>query len=371
MRVVFFGLSITSAWGNGHATLLRGLFRALRAGGHEVHFFEKDVPYYAAHRDTTSFPYVNVRLYSNWASIAAEAETLLVSADVGIVTSYCADALNACELVLSSRLWRKVFYDMDTPVTLSRLEDGEAVPYIPEYGLGDFDLVLSYTGGRALAPLKSKLHAARVATLYGWVDPETHYRVPSDPKFASDLSYLGTYAADRHKALHELLIGPAKELHDCRFLVGGAMYPDANEWPKNVKFLDHVSPPEHSQFYSSSLLTLNITRQSMARMGYCPSGRLFEAAACGTAVLSDWWEGLDTFFEPGREILIAPSTQEAVRWISFDREEILRIGQRAMEKALACHTAEIRAQRLIDILQVLPDESAPEANPTMLVSEAT
>jgi spore maturation protein CgeB len=371
MRVVFFGLSITSAWGNGHATLLRGLFRALHACGHEVHFFERDVPYYASHRDATNFPYVTVHLYSNWASIAAEAGALLAGADVGVVTSYCPDALDACALVLGSSLWRKVFYDMDTPVTLSRIENGEDVAYIPHYGLGDFDLVLSYTGGLALAPLKTRLNATRVATLYGWVDPQTHYRVSSDPKFASDLSYLGTYAADRHRALHELMIDPAKELPDCRFLVGGAMYPDADGWPKNIRFLDHVAPPEHSQLYSSSLLTLNITRQSMARMGYCPSGRLFEAAACGTAVLSDWWEGLETFFEPGKEILIAPSTQDALRWISFDREEIRRIGQRAMEKTLDCHTAERRAHRLIDIIEVPPDESAPEPDSKMLVTEAS
>jgi spore maturation protein CgeB len=223
--------------------------------------------------------------------------------------------------------------------------------------LADFDLVLSYTGGQALTQLYEKLHAQRAETLYGWVDPEIHHYVEPSPKFKSDLSYLGTYAADRQTALEQLLIAPARNLKDHQFLVGGAMYTHRETWPANIRFFDHVAPPEHCAFYSSSPLTLNVTRGSMAAMGYCPSGRLFEAAACETAVLSDWWGGLDTFFEPGEEILIAQSTAEAIEAISRPPEILTRIGARAKERALACHTAENRAERLLSLLQNLPQQS--------------
>lgn len=370
MKLVIFGLSVTSAWGNGHATLLRGLFRALYGEGHEVHFFERDAPYYAAHRDLESFPYATVHLYSDWSSTLPTAERLLSDADVGIVTSYCQDGNQACEVILQSKLWRKLFYDMDTPVTLSRLEKGETVPYLPSTGLGGFDLVLSYTGGLALRQLRERLGAQRTAPLYGWVDPEVYYRVPEEPNYASQLSYLGTYAADRQHALEKLLITPARRLLDYRFLIGGAMYPKTEAFSNNVRIIDHVSPPDHRAFYSSSPLTLNITRGSMAAMGYCPSGRLFEAAACGTAVVSDWWEGLDTFFTPGEEILIAESTADAISAISSASQDLRRIGQQARERALSCHTAAIRAQRLLELLDRLPDESSAELEPELTAKGA-
>ena len=370
MKIVIFGLSVTSAWGNGHATLLRGLFRARHNGGHQVHFFERDTPYYAPHRDAPTLPYAHVHLYTDWHSVKADAERELKDADMGMITSYCPDGVAACDLVLNSDLWRSVFYDMDTPVTLNRLEKGETVEYLPPDGLGGFDLVLSYTGGQALRQLRKKLQARRVETLYGWVDPTIHHRVEASPKFAANLSYLGTYAADRQAALEQLLISPAGTLKDCQFLIGGAMYAQREAWPGNIRFFDHVAPPEHCAFYSSSPLTLNITRGSMAAMGYCPSGRLFEAAACGTAVLSDWWEGLDTFFEPGEEILIAQSTAESMAAISRHPEALARMGARAREKALDCHTAENRAERLLSLLGNLPPVSGEPEMAALQESEA-
>ena len=350
MRIVVFGLSISSAWGNGHATLLRGLFRALHSYGHEVHFFERDAPYYASHRDAESFPFVHLHLYSDWQMIAPLARRLLTRADLGMVTSYCPDGAAACELVLDSTVERSAFYDMDTPVTLDRIERGEAVPYLPKEGLGGFDMVLSYTGGKAVDRLREQLSARRVSTLYGWVDPESYARVEVSPWFESDLTYLGTYSADRQQALEELLIKPARHLPQRRFVVGGAMYPEAQSWPPNVRYYHHVAPPEHCRFYSSSPLTLSVTRASMAALGYCPSGRIFEAAACGTAVLSDWWEGLDAFFEPGKEILIARSTEDATSTLAMDKSEIARIGARAKERTLDCHTSYIRARQLLYLL---------------------
>src|SRR3954451_214264 len=341
MKIVIFGLSVTSSWGNGHATLLRGLFRALHQMGHEVHFFERDTPYYAAHRDLTVLPSATIHLYSDWAAVVREAMRELSDADAGIVTSYCQDGREASELVRDSALWRRAFYDMDTPVTLSQLEKGEVVPYLPNGGFAGFDIVLSYTGGLALEQLRNVLGAKRAAALYGWVDPEVYYRVPAEPNYASKLSYLGTYAADRQQALEDLFVKPAEKLESYQFLIGGAMYPQAQRWPKNIRFVDHVSPSDHRAFYSSSPLTLNITRGSMAAMGYCPSGRLFEAAACGTAVVSDSWEGLDTFFAPGEEIIIVQSTAESIQAISSDPDRLDHIGSQARERALSCHTAEL------------------------------
>lgn len=356
MKIIIFGLSISSAWGNGHATLLRGLLRALNNRGHEIHFFERDTPYYAAHRDAASFPFVELHLYAEWNDVLAFARRELSSADVGIVTSYCGDGAAACNLVLDARLPRAVFYDMDTPVTLSRLDLGEAVPYLPPQGLNDFDLVLSYTGGQALYQLRDKLSARCVAALYGWVDPEIYYPAEVDSRFEASVSYLGTYSADRQAAFKTLFLDVASELREQRFIVGGAMYPNVQNWSSNVRYLPHVAPPDHRAFYSSSPLTLNVTRGSMAAMGYCPSGRLFEAAACGTVVLSDWWEGLDTFFEPRSEILIAKSTAEAVSAIRLTAADIRAIATRARERVLACHTADIRAQRLISLLEQPRDE---------------
>ncbi len=351
MKIVIFGLSISSAWGNGHATLLRGLFRSLSSLGHTVHFFERDTAYYAAHRDATSFPYAKLQLYSDWPTVVAEAKQALATADVAMVTSYCPDGAAACDLVLESAVPRKTFYDLDTPVTISRLENGETVNYLPPTGFADFDQVFSYTGGLALDHLRSKLGARNVASLYGWVDPAVHFRVGPSPRFQGDFSYIGTYAADRQSAVNELFLGPAGQLAARTFVIAGAMYPSTTAWPVNIHHFEHVTPPEHSAFYSSSPLTLNVTRATMAGMGYCPSGRLFEAAACGTAVLSDWWTGLDDFFEPGQEILIASTKTEAIAAIRRDASEIAAIGRRAQERALDCHTADVRARRLLDLIE--------------------
>ena len=351
MNLVVFGLSVSSAWGNGHATLLRGLFRALHARGHQVHFFEKDVPYYAAHRDAPSLPYAHLHIYQNWNSVADEARQMLRCADVGIVTSYCPDGAAACRLILDSHLPRSVFYDMDTPVTLERLARGEQIGYLPEEGLAGFDLVLSYTGGSTLDGLQQKLNARHVAALYGWVDPAIHSRQPVHRDFASDLAYLGTYASDRQAALEALLIAPARTLPQRQFIVAGALFPDRASWPANIQLFEHIAPPDHGRFYSSSPLMLNVTRASMAQNGFCPSGRLFESAACGTAVLSDWWEGLDTFFSPGEEILVAQSMEQAIQALSRDVRELQTIGERARERALDCHTAAARAERLLALIE--------------------
>jgi spore maturation protein CgeB len=358
MKLVIFGLTISSSWGNGHATLWRALCRSLARRGHSVVFFERDVPYYAAHRDLTEIPDGQLYLYSVWKDALPHAKQHLAEADVAVITSYCPDAIRASDLVLSSRAALRVFYDLDTPVTLELLESGQAVPYIPQKGLGDFDLVLSYTGGAAITQLKKRLGARLVAPLYGCVDPEIHYPVPAVRHYRADISYLGTYAADRQEALETLFIEPARRLPTRRFLIGGAQYPQDFPWVENIYFVNHVPPPHHSAFYCSSALTLNVTRRPMARLGYCPSGRLFEAAACGVAILTDGWEGLDQFFEPHTQILVADSTDPAIGAIEMPRGELEKIARVARERTLDEHTAYRRAIELEQAVERARHESA-------------
>ena len=351
MKLVVFGLTVSSSWGNGHATLWRGLIRALARRGHRVVFFERDVPYYAGSRDLWALPDAELVLYGDWEENLPLARRHLADADVAMVTSYCADGLAATDLVLGSRAALRVFYDLDTPVTLDGLKQGRDVAYVGPRGLRDFDLVLSYTGGDALAQLKSALGARRVAPLYGHVDPEVHRPAPPLEAERADLSYLGTYAADRQAALEALFLEPARRMPGRRFLIGGAQYPAEFPWTDNVFFRRHLPPPEHPAFYCSSALTLNVTRRAMAEMGFCPSGRLFEASACGVPILSDAWEGLGAFFTPGEEILVASTTEEAMAAISAPRERLERIARAARERTLAEHTSERRAIELEEILE--------------------
>jgi spore maturation protein CgeB len=343
MRIVIFGLTVSSSWGNGHATLWRGLLNALARRGHSVTFFERNVPYYEAHRDLTTLTGGELCLYESWSDVLPLARRSADEADAVMVTSYCPDGEAASELALDSHAPLRIFYDLDTPVTLAHVAAGERVAYLPRNGLGDFDLVLSYTGGTALARLSSELGARRVAPLFGSVDPEVHRPVPHVPAYFSDLSYLGTYASDRQHALDALFLAPARRLTHRRFLLGGAQYPASFPWTENIHFKQHLPPAEHPAFFSSSRMTLNVTRRAMAEMGYCPSGRLFEAAACGTPILSDAWEGLDMFFTPGEEILVAHTTDDAVHAIELSDGELARIARAGRERTLAEHTADARA----------------------------
>lgn len=348
MKLVVFGLTVSSSWGNGHATLWRGLIRALARLKCEVVFFERDVPYYAEHRDLHELPYGRLVLYRDWADVEAAALAETGSADAAMVTSYCPDGRAASALVCEhARL--AVFYDMDTPVTLARLAAGEEVAYLPKDGLGGFDLVLSYTGGRALTQLQDRLGARRARPLYGHVDPDHHRPAPVEERFACRLSYLGTYAADRQAALERLLVEPARQRPRLKFLIGGSGYPEDFPWCDNIWFAKHVAPPEHGAFFSSSRLTLNVTRRDMAECGWCPSGRLFEAAACGAPVLSDGWDGLDEFFQPGREILVADSSDDALA--ALDRDDLHLIARAARERTLDEHTSFRRAGELLRHLE--------------------
>ncbi|BDG04572.1 CgeB family protein [Anaeromyxobacter oryzae] len=347
MRLVVFGLTVSSSWGNGHATLWRGLAAALARRGHELVFFERDQPWYAAHRDAPALAGGDLVLYRDLGDVRARAEAELAGADVAMVTSYCPDALVATALVLAARAPVKAFYDLDTGVTVERARAGAPVEWLGPRGLRDFDLVLSFTGGRALSALRDLLGARRAAPLHGSVDPAVHRPAGPRPELAGDVSYLGTYAASRQAALEALFVRPAERLADGTFVLAGSMYDGAFPWRDNIRYVRHLEPALHASFFCSSPLTVSVTRAEMAALGHCPSGRLFEAAACGVPVLSDWFEGLDAFFTPGREILVARTTDEAIEAIRLPRETLRRMGARARERALDEHTADARARELV------------------------
>ena len=347
MHFVVFGLCISSSWGNGHATLWRGLVKALVGRGHTLSFYEKDVPYYASTRDGWTPPSgIRVCVYADIADVVEEIKRELAHTDVALSTSYCGDGIAASGILLDSGVPIKAFYDLDTPVMLDALRLGVSVPYLPAEGLSRFDLVLSYTGGRALTELQSRLGAKMVVPLYGWVDTETHAPAASLKEFESELCYLGTFAADRQRALDELFVQTALRQPDKRFVIGGAQYPDDFPWTPNIFFVRHLPPSLHPAFFCSGRATLNITRQAMAQYGFCPSGRLFEAAACGAPILSDWWEGLDSFFEPGKEILPVRATEDVLAALSLSDRELRDIAIAARTKTLERHTA---AQRVLEL----------------------
>jgi spore maturation protein CgeB len=344
MKLVVFGLAVSSSWGNGHAVLWRALIRAFAERGHWTVFFERDVPYYAQHRDLTSLEGGQLVLYEDWEEVLPEAKRQLA-----MVTSYCPDALVATEIVLDAP-GLHVFYDLDTPVTLAQLAAGQVVGYIGPKGLGPFDLVLSYTGGTALLALRNQLGARCVAPLYGSVDPDHYCPVapPGEPRAA--LSYLGTYSDDRQAALEALFVETARRRPNAYFIIGGAQYPASFPWADNIYFWRHVAAHDHPRFYASARTTLNVTRQPMAALGWCPSGRLFEAAACGAPIISDWWTGLDEFFVPDHEISVVRTTDEVLETLERSDAELARMGSTARERALVQHTAQRRAAELETLL---------------------
>lgn len=365
MRFVVFGLTVSSSWGNGHATLWRGLSSALGRAGHVLEFFERDEPWYASHRDLLALPGGALHLYDRFEAVRRRAEAAAATADVVLVTSYCPDALDATEVALSSRARLKAFYDLDTGVTLARLRAGEPVEWLGRRGLRDFDLVLSFTGGRTLSLLRSALGARRAAPLYGCVDPAVHRPAVGRPEYRGDVSWLGTFAPSRQAGLERLFLEPAARMPERTFVLAGSMYDGKFPWRENVRYVRHLEPALHPCFFCSSPLTVNVTRAEMAEVGHCPSPRLFEAAACGVPVLSDWFDGLDAFFEPGGEILVARSADEAADAIASPREELAWMARRARDRALAEHTADARARQLVSLCEaaVRADAEAPARAP--------
>ncbi len=344
LRVVILGLSITSSWGNGHATTYRSLVRALSQRGHDVLFLERETPWYRAHRDAVDLPPGSVHLYHSIEELRGPWRNALADADLVIIGSYVPEGIRVGGVVRSIGSGIVAFYDIDTPVTLASLARGDC-PYIDSELLAGFDLYLSFTGGRVLQVLERRYGARAARVLYCSVDPDRHAPIAAEPVWG--MGYLGTYSADRQRALEELMCAPARCCPRELFAVAGPLYPAEISWPANVERIDHVGPDRHGWFYSRQRFTLNVTRADMVRMGYSPSVRLFEAAACGVPIISDWWPGLETIFVPGKHILVARSSQEVISYLrDFPERERRQLAIRAREHVLAGHTAAHRAVAL-------------------------
>jgi spore maturation protein CgeB len=343
-EIIFVGLSITSSWGNGHATTYRSLIRGLHRRGHRVLFLEHDQPWYASNRDAPILPYCQSRLYADVDELRARYTPRLRAAAAVIVGSYVHQGREVCDWVLERAGGVKAFYDIDTPVTLSRLQT-DSCDYLRASHVPQFDLMLSFTGGPTLQRLEDEFGARCAKALYCSVDVDQHR--PTALKKDLELGYLGTYSADRQPGLEELLNEPARRLPKHRFAVVGAQYPEDLVWPKNVQRVDHMAPDQHAMFYSRQRFTLNLTRADMRKAGYSPSVRLFEAAACGTPIISDDWVGLSEVLEPGKEILIAHSADDVTNYLQNVTDAQARdIAEAARERVCTEHSSDRRAAEL-------------------------
>ena len=354
MKIVVFGLTITSSWGNGHATTYRSLLKALSRRGHRVEFIEKDVEWYRSNRDLPKPDFCAVRLYESWEQ---ESDALLAvssDADVIVVGSYFPDAVAATSALLGMVRCPILFYDIDTPITLHQLRSRGGTDYLTAAHIPHYAAYLSFTGGPVLRELEEVFHAQRAIAFYCSVDPELYQPVTARADFACDLSYLGTYAADRQPKLMRLLDWAAALTPQQSFLVAGPQYPDDLLWQSNVRRMVHVPPRDHPAFYCSSRFTLNVTRDDMVAAGYSPSVRLFEASACAAVILSDDWPGLPEFLTPGEEVLLPKDAAEVSRVLQgLGDAERARIGQRARERVLDAHSSNHRAAQFEQIVSSL------------------
>ena len=351
MKLVVYGLTVTSSWGNGHATTYRSLFKALARRGHTIHFIEKDVEWYRSNRDLPEPPFCNVHLYESWGDDSAPLLALSHDADAVVIGSYFPDAIAATCALAEEQRCPLLFYDIDTPITMSQLRARGASEYLEAALIPQYGAYLSFTGGPTLHELEQRFGAQRAIGFYCSVDPDMYHPTPVRDEFRCDLSYLGTYAADRQPKLMRLLNTTATQSPQHTFIVAGPQYPAGTAWASNVRRIIHLSPPEHPSFYSSSRFTLNLTREDMVAAGYSPSVRLFEASACGAAILSDAWTGLGEFLTPGEEILLPHSPEDVLRMLrDFSDAERTQLGKRARERILAEHTSEHRAAQFEDIV---------------------
>ena len=370
MKIVVFGLSVTSSWGNGHATTYRALLAALHRRKHRIVFFEKDEEWYASNRDLPNPDFCDVRPFNDWRAVRPSALRELADCDVAMLGSFFPEGIRAAEEIIAANKPVKVFYDIDTPITLNSLRAGGAA-YLKPQQIPGFDLYLSFTAGPILAQLQREFGARRALPLYCSFEPENYYPRRVFRRYACDLSYMGTYASDRQAKVDELLALPAQQLPHRRFIIAGSQYPSKLRWPKNVRAIRHLSPRWHPHFYSSSRLTLNLTRQGMVEWGYSPSVRLFEAAGCGCPIISDPWPGLDSIFSVGEEVLVAERSQDVIRAVEqTDDAQLRQMGARARERVLEEHSSARRAEQFESYVGTIAVNKVPVASPILASARA-
>ncbi|GAB3168951.1 CgeB family protein [Telluribacter humicola] len=350
-NITILGLSITSSWGNGHATTFRALIKQLQQQGHRVHFLERDVPWYASNSDMPAPPYCKLDLYSTLEELKRNYESVVAEADMVIVGSYVPEGVEVGKWVQQSAQGIKAFYDIDTPVTLAKLKR-EDYEYLHPYLIPGYDLYLSFTGGPTLDRLEEVFSSPSAKPLYCSFDTDLYY--PEDTPVLYDLGYLGTYSPDRQPSLEKLMIDAAQAWPEGRFAVVGPQYPETIQWPANVAHTHHLPPSKHRQFYNTQRFTMNITRADMIQAGYSPSVRLFEAAACGVPIISDYWDGLDTVFSFDEEILVSYEAADTLRYLKeMDEHTRKEIGEKSRQRVLKEHTSVQRAKQLIGYAEEL------------------
>lgn len=348
LRFVVLGLSITSSWGNGHASTYRGLLGALAGLGHDVLFLERDVPWYAANRDLPDPPFCRTELYDSLDDLRNRFTCAIREADVVILGSYVPEGSAAGEWLLANARGVTAFYDIDTPITLAQLDSG-ACEYLTGQQVSRYQLYLSFAGGPTLERLEHDYGSPAARPLYCSVNPAVYGRESGREEW--DLGYMGTYSSDRQTALEELLFGSARRWGGGRFVVAGPQYPAHVRWPGNVGRIEHLPPGEHRTFYGRQRFTLNLTRAAMKRAGHAPSVRLFEAAACATPIISDYWDGLHTLLRAD-EVLVARSSRDVVEWlVDMPESERQALGLRGRRRVLRDHTATRRAQELVSYVR--------------------
>ena len=345
MRIFVFGSSITSSYWNGAATYYRGIYKQLHALGHQVTFAEPDAYSRQQKRDSGDFSYVESIVYETESELhhlirrACHSDLVIKHSGVGVFDQL----LEECVLDCRTGMTRVAFWDVDAPATLARIENDPTDPFwrlIPEY-----DCIFTYGGGPPVVEHYLRLGAANCHPIYNALDPETHHPVPPDPELRCDLAFVGNRLPDRERRVEEFFLRAAELAPEFQFLLGGEGWGD-KRLPRNVRWIGHVGTGDHNRVNCSARMVLNINRESMAGVGFSPPTRIFEAAGAGSCVITDRWTGVETFFEPGREILAAGNAEDVVCCLrSLKAEDARAMGSRMRQRALRDHTYKLRAKQ--------------------------
>jgi spore maturation protein CgeB len=353
MNIAFFGSSLVSAYWNGAATYYRGMIRALAGRGHRVTFYEPDAYGRQQHRDMADPDWARVVVYSADGTDAVRrclrdaegADVIVKASGVGAFD----ELLEAAVPAMKTPANLVAFWDVDAPATLDRMRDNPADPFRPL--VSQYDVVLTYGGGGPVVAAYEAAGARRCVPVYNALDPSTHHPVPPDPRFACDLGFLGNRLPDREARVEEFFLRAASALRDRAFLIGGNGWHDKS-MPANVRDVGHVFTADHNAFNCTPLAVLNVNRDSMARYGFSPATRVFEAAGAGACLITDAFVGVETFFAPGEEILVAVDGDEVAEHVrSLAPRRARQIGQAALKHALAEHTYDHRAALVEDVLE--------------------
>ncbi|MDQ7759966.1 glycosyltransferase [Xanthomonas sontii] len=359
LQIAFFGSSLVSSYWNGAATYYRGLLHALAQRGHRIHFFEPDAFGRQQHRDIDDPEWAQVTVYPGAAEADAAraleqargADVVVKASGVGVFDAF----LEREVLGLRSPRTQVLFWDVDAPATLERVQADADDPFraqIPRY-----DLVLTYGGGPRVVSAYRALGAAECVPIYNALDPSSHHPSPAQRDFAADLGFLGNRLPDREARVRQFFLEPARRLPDARFLLGGSGW-DA-DLPDNVRTLGHVSTRDHNAFNCSVRMVLNVNRDSMARFGWSPPTRVFEAAGAGACLIVDAWEGIEAFLEPQREVLVAHDSEQVAHYLQrIDAAQAQAIGARARQRLLRDHTYTHRAREVEALLDARQREAA-------------